>query len=78
MSKKKTILTEDAFNANGNNIVSDEILNESKETNEEVKVEVEEKEEITNTENKDIIKSNIKQISVIKKIGFNDESYYFD
>lgn len=84
----KKILTEDTFNANGNNIVKSqgEILNESNEKVDEVKEEVIENNiiELEKNENIEInkevkINSNKKNnISKIKKklFGSRDESFY--
>lgn len=125
MNKKKTILTEDLFNANGNANVSTEILTEEKvntisdenviindkhdEENEElnndlkndemIENSIQENEEMATTdintlseelssdlkndeaevleENEEIAKV-VKPIKSIKKIGFSDESYYFN
>lgn len=70
---KKKILTEDLFNTNGNATVSVEILNETKETEnvEETKEEIKEEKETPK-----VVKSIFKNIE--KKIGFNDESYYYN
>lgn len=115
MAKKKTILTEDLFNANGDTKVSGEVLNESAEITEETKEddnilentqdESKETKTLEDTTEIDEIKDNTsdeknssKSITdevnndtqdksketpkitkpIIKKVGFNDESYYYD
>ena len=119
MSKRKnikTILTEDLFNTNGNSVISDEILNKSIDTEEEIEEENEQNEETEKDTNDETIEEFIeetndneddneiendleieedletkennieeKEVNVIKpiiiknkKIGFNDESYYYE
>ena len=79
MGKKKTILTEDLFNANGNSNISNEILNEEVKNDEVVEHVSEEINDETNTLEEITKMENEKPISsVSKKFGFNDESYYYN
>lgn len=114
MARKKTILTEDLFNANGNTEVSGEVLNESVTTDEKSNDSEEKddsKEILENVENDitDLVENKECEVieespiideiettsegdkttldaepdveniinTVNKKVGFNDESYYF-
>ena len=77
MSKsKKTILTEDVFNSNGNSKVSSKVLNESKETIEETKEDdksIEHKDDLENEVQKEIKEEIIESTTNKDKIIVHDK-----